>query len=507
MVPSTAGIPVATGHQGATAPSDGLSAWRVEVLGVTIDARRVLPHLPIAALVVAYALRFSLLSVSVYDGYGDPPFDMALFDQGIWLLSRFHAPFVTVMGRDLFGDHTAFILLLVVPLYWVFPHAQLLLVLQSCLLASAAIPIYLLARKRLDSTLLATALAATYLLNPALQNGNLEQFHPEAFLVLGVTLALYAAVEWHPKLLIASVVACMLVKQDTGFLIIPLTLWVAWRRNLRLGLAMAAACAFYTFLAFEVIIFAFLGTTSFQADRIPFGGTGGLLRTAIHHPGTLWNYARSDGRPFYLWQLGFSVGWGFLLAPELAAVAILTLLENGLSAFPYQHQIIYHYSMAIAPVFVIGTVFAIAAQASVRRRQVVTGVVFLAALWSCVLWGLAPFSQNTYAHQSPHSAEVADINAALRSLPANAVVSAWYPYVAHIDHRVRIYMWPTPFSASYWGLYTQEGQRLPFASEIQYIVLPTTLVASDEKVLASIASQYRVIDTVGDVRVYEKVAG
>ena len=48
-------------------------------------------------------------------------------------------------------------------------------------------------------------------------------------------------------------------------------------------------------------------------------------------------------------------------------------------------------------------------------------------------------------------------------VPPSAVVSAYYPYVAHLDHRTRIYQWPTPFRATYWGLYTQEGQRLPFA--------------------------------------------
>ena len=52
-----------------------------------------MPHLPVAILAVAYAIRFSLLSVQVHDGYGTPPYDMALFDQGIWLLSRFKAPF------------------------------------------------------------------------------------------------------------------------------------------------------------------------------------------------------------------------------------------------------------------------------------------------------------------------------------------------------------------------------------------------------------------------------
>ena len=158
-------------------------------------AVRLLRHLPVAVLIGAYVLWFGHLSVAVHDGYGTPGYDMGIFDQGVWLLSRFHAPFVTVMGRNLFGDHTSFILLLAVPLYWVWPHAQTLLVLQTCLLAAAAVPVYLLALRRTASVLIATGLAAAYLLNPALQNGNLEQFHPEAFLVLSVAVAIYAAVE------------------------------------------------------------------------------------------------------------------------------------------------------------------------------------------------------------------------------------------------------------------------------------------------------------------------
>jgi uncharacterized membrane protein len=469
-----------------------------------VTLRRVAPHLPLGALVVAYAVRFSLLSVSVYDGYASPPYDMALFDQGIWLLSRFHAPFVTVMGRNLFGDHTCFVLLLVVPLYWVYPHAQALLVLQSCLLAAAAVPIYLLARRLVDSTVLATALAAAYLLNPALQHGNLEQFHPEAFLTLALALAIYAAVAWHPRLLTGAVIAALLCKQDTALLIIPLGLWVAVRRHRAGGLLIAAAAAAWMAIAFEVIINALLGTTSFNATRIPFGGTGGFIRAIFEEPGQVWAYLRANGRPFYLWQMGTSVGWGFVFAPEVAAIAILTFLENELAAFVYMHQILYHYSMPLVPVLVAGTVFAVSRLATRRRRQAATVVVTACALFTCFLWGLAPFSEHTYPHWSPSSPEVADINAALKALPPHAVVSAYYPYVAHIDHRTRVYMWPTPFAAKYWGLYTEEGQRLPFAGQIQYLALPTDLTGSDAATFEQIAPQYRIVEQVGDVAVYRK---
>ena len=479
----------------------------------TIDWRRALPHLPVLALVVAYGVRFSLLSVAVHDGFGTPPYDMALFDQGIWLLSRFHAPFVTVMGRNLFGDHTCFILLLVVPLYWIYPHAQALLVLQSWTLAAAAIPIYLLGRRLLGrdltGTALATAMAAAYLLNPALQNGNLEQFHPECILVLAMATGIYAAVDWHPKLLVVAAVAALMCKQDSALLVVPLGLWVAWRRDRRIGLTIAAGAAAWMAVAFLVIINIILGTVSFNLVRVPFGGAVGFASAVFTKPRKVWDYVVSEGRPFYLWQMGSSVGWAFLLGPSVAAIGLLTFLENELADFVYMHQIQFHYSMPLVPVLIAGTVYAVSRVPAQRLRIAATGFVTSCALVACVFWGLAPFSMNDYPHQSTSSPAVRDAYAVMAHLPPNAVVSAWYPFVSHIDHRTRIYMWPTPFSAKFWGLYKQEGQRLAFADQIRYVLMPTDpadLTADDLRVLAEIRPHFRVDYQRGPVALYERVS-
>ncbi len=463
--------------------------------------------LPVAVLIGAYVMWFGHLSVAVHDGYGTPGYDMGIFDQGVWLLSRFHAPFVTVMGRNLFGDHTSFILLLAVPLYWVWPHAQTLLVLQTCLLASAAVPVYLLALRRSASVLIATGLAAAYLLNPALQNGNLEQFHPEAFLVLTVAVAIYAAVESKPVLLTVGVVASLLVKEDAALLMVPLAVWVYFRRNRSWGLRIAVGAVAWMIFAYTVVIDSLLGTMSFYANRVPFGGLGGLVTTPLAHPVGFWRYARSQGRLFYLWQMGAAFGFGFLLAPELAAIGILSVTENVLSTFPYMHQILYHYSMPTVSVLALGTVFAVVSLAPGLRRYLLTAVVVVAAFVSCLYWGLAPFSRQTYPHMNPASPQALAINAVLRDVPPNAVVSAYYPYVAHLDHRTRIYEWPTPFAAQYWGLYTQEGQRLPFAGTIQYLVLPlpVDLSPSDQAVWRSISRGFVAVGQGGGVVVYRRI--
>ena len=222
-----------------------------------------------------------------------------------------------------------------------------------------------------------------------------------------------------------------------------------------------------------------------------------------------WRYVRSEGRLFYLWQMGAAFGFGFLVAPELAAIGVLSVAENVLSTFPYMHQILYHYSLPTVPVLALGTVFAVVSLAPGVRRYLLTAVVVVAALLSCLNWGLAPFSQHTYPHANPASPQVRAINAVLRDVPPHAVVSAYYPYVAHLDHRTQIYEWPTPFAAQYWGLYTQEGQRLPFAGTVQYLVLPlpVDLSPSDRHVWNSISRDFVPVGQGGGVVVYRRVSG
>jgi uncharacterized membrane protein len=472
--------------------------------GARSRMRRAAPHGPVVVLAAGYAWYFARLSVAVHDGYGTFGFDLGIFDQGVWLLSRFHAPFVTVMGRDLFGDHTSFILLLAVPLYWVHDAPQTLLVLQAILLGGAALPIYALARHLLADSALATLLAFAYLCNPALQQGDLEQFHPEAFLTFTIAVAILAAVRSRRRLLWVAVAASLLVKEDTAALIVPLGLWVAWRRDRRLGADIAAGALAYTVVAYRVVIAELLGTTTFYANRIPFGGTGGFVATMVRHPAKVATYLTSAGRPFYLWQLGCSSGWLWLISPEVAAIGILTFTENTISTFGYMHMIDYHYTLPLVPVLALGTVWATARLATPARRRVATAAVSVAAVVSGALWGLGPFSVGTYPHRDPSGPAVAEINAVRAALPPDAVVSAFYAYLPHVDHRLRCYQWPTPFRARYWGLYTEEGRRLPFAGQVQYLFLPTHLTRADAEVLDQIRPDFVVARTNRQATLWER---
>jgi len=452
-------------------------------------------HWFVIALIAAYVGWFSYLSWKLYYGYGYPPFDLAIFDQGMWLLTHFHIPFVTVMGRNLFGDHTSFILLLFAPFYRLFPEPMGLLILQTLAIAGAAIPIYMLGQKLTRNTYIATALAAAFLLNPALEQGNLQQFHPEALQVLIIAVAIYAAIESRGALLFVMVVLSLMVKEDAALLVIPLGLWVLWRRDRKWGLWIIAGAVAWSAAVLEWIIPSLLGQGSLYSGDIPFGGVGGFFRTLFTQPVTMITYLVDGNRPYYVWQMGFTTGWTFLLSPEIAAIGLLVLLENVVSTLPYMQQLPYQFSMPLVPILVLGTVWAVSRQKRALARYALTTITVGCALWSCVLWGYAPFSSNKVtATWAPNSAAVRAFSKLDQKIPPNAIVSAWYLFVPHLDHRTQIYLWPTPFETQNYGLFNNNGTVLPIASKVQYLVLAIPVNADDDlNVFAPLSKQFTLI--------------
>jgi uncharacterized membrane protein len=448
------------------------------------------------ALLAAVALctwHFTRLSLRIHHGLGTAAFDFGLFDQGMWLLSRFKAPFVTLMGRNLFGDHTSFILLPLVPLYWVHPGAGTLFFLQSAAIAAGSIPVFLYARRRLGNEAAALLLAVCFLLNPALNWANLEGFHPDAFLSVLLGLAIYAALTERWRTYVLFVVLVALVKEDTWLVLMPLGAWVALRRRPAIGLLTIAGSAVYPLALGPVLMAALTGVGVPNAWRIPFGGPSGLLTEMVKRPGNVASYLAGDGRPWYLWQMGAPFAWAFLRLPSVALIGVLVLGANILSTFAYQHQIGYHYSVVVVPALALGTVHALGAVKDRWRGRMLTAVLLM-SVWSALLWGPLPFARTQPAYWAPdHPAAVA-AREIMAYLPADASVSAHYGIAPHLAHREQIYMFPTPFRAYFYGPgSTLEGQRLPAADTVEYVLLPAKREPDIDKAWLAVPDDFTLI--------------
>ncbi len=445
-------------------------------------------------MVLLYALYFSVRTVGVHNGLGTSAYDFGLYDQGIWLMSRGHSPFVTLMGRNLFGDHSSFILVLLIPLYWVFSSTALLFVVQSIVVAIGALPVYWFSRQRLRSEPLAAAMAGVYLLHPSISWTNLENFHPDAALGTLVAFAIWAAYAGKWRWYWVAVVLALSVKEDVAFVLAPLGLWVALKADKKRGLIISLASLFTMALMFLVVMRSFTGVAFRNSWRIPFGGIGGLLKTALTQPTKLISYLWSEDRPTYVWQMLAPVGFVFLYEPSLALVGFVMLASNVVSTFWYQHQIQYHYSIIIVPCIVMGTVWALG-KFSRPARKWVSACIIATSLVCGYLWSPMPLARTTTTSWNSQMPPVVAARESISRVPEDAVVAAYHSLTAQMARRVTIYSFPNPFVRNLYGPDVfAGGDRLPGADEVEYVILPVNLDDEAQKIWDVEKDQFRVVD-------------
>lgn len=440
-------------------------------------------------MLLVYVVYFTRVTVEVHDGLGTSSYDVGLYQQGVWLLGHGKAPFVTLMGRNMFGDHASVILLLVAPIYRLFPSANTLFFLQSLLIALGALPVFLAARRRLASEAMALVLAACFLLHPAVGWANRENFHPDSFVAFFVGMAIYGALERKWRLYWVFVVLTIMVKEDVVLVLVPFGVWVALHRDRRIGVATMAASVGATLLGMYVLMRSLIGVPTRNGWRIPFGGPTGLMREAIERPGNVIEHFRSDNRPFYFWQMTFPMAYVFARRPGLASVSLLVIGTNMLSTFWYQYHLEYHYSLIAVPAIVLGTVHALELVGQQWRRRLV-GVVLLTSVWACLMWGVVPLGSlltpgakdpigraQPYYWPADHPVAVA-ARQIVAEVPDDASVSAYHALTPHLAERELIYQFPNPFRVVLYGVDTsQEEARacLPTANDLQYVMLQSTI--------------------------------
>ncbi len=453
-----------------TPPADALPARLIRRVAEAPAATWV-----VLGMIALYTVYFTNRTLSIHHGLGTASYDSALYDQGMWLMSRFEAPFVTLMGRNLMGDHTSFVLVLLVPLYWLFPAAGIMFFAQAAAIGAGALPVYLYARRRLRSEWMGVGMAAAYLLHPAVSWTNMENFHPDAFLGVFLGFAIYGALERKWRLYAVFVVLSLMVKEDVSLVVVPLGVWVAIKRDRRIGLLTIFGSLAFMAVAMFLVMRSLIGVPTRNGWRIPFGGPRGLIETSLRDPTRLIDHLRDEGRPWYLWQMLSPLGFVLFRLPSVAAISILVLFTNVLSTFWYQFQIEYHYSLVAVPALVMGTTYALGALPRLGRVTRARGlaVVLACSVFTAYIWAPLPFGKNDplfWPSDHPVAEAMRDI---IDDVPDGAVVAAHYRVTPHLAHRKEIYQFPNPFRVVLYGTdISQEGSRLTERAEgVEYLVL------------------------------------
>jgi len=489
-------VGAATSRTGRPRPDPGAEAEPEAEAPAAVADRR--PVVLLAALVVAYVVVFGRLTWAQQSNFGTFGFDMGIYDQGIWLLSRFKDPFVTVRGLEYFGHHVNPVTLAFVPFYWLGAGPHFLYLVETIWMALGAVPLWLLARDRLGNAWTALVLAAAYLLYPALEWINWWHFHPDALTITPLLAAWLLATRRRWKGFAVAVALALLCKEDAALAVLALGVVLALRGERRVGVVTALTGAVWFALATRVVIpWANDGVGPLYEDLFPqFGNSvGAIFLNVLRHPGLVFDLASQPDRLTYYTQLLAPVAFLPLLALPLLAIGVPQAAINVISAHGYTHDIRYHYSAIVIAAVFLATVEACARLGDRPSRQrFLVGLVAATALAGNVAWSPSPlgvkFHSGIWAAPQPKHAAA---RAALRQVPAGAGVSATYYLVPHLTHRTHIYEWPNPWVVTNWAV---RGENPPEEASADYLVLDTALNGQNQALYAQLTGkggEFRVI--------------
>lgn len=352
-------------------------------LGILNVWVRVKSH-PIGVIIVAIALLFFASSSIRHALFQSSAWDLAIFDQAVYLISQNQTPISSLLGFHILGDHAAFVLYPLALLYKIYPDVRWLLAVQALALALGALPTWYLSLEAGLKRSQALAMAAVYLLYPLAFNINLFDFHPEVIALPAILAAVLAArlgaVGWFCVWIIL-VLSCKAVLALT---VAAMGLWLLVLEKRRLCGAIALFSGIAWFIIATGFIIPFFGgdlaTIGRHLSRYQHLGNSfsEIVKNLLLQPGLLIKSIFSLANLEYLVLLFAPLIWGIYpqhLTPLVGAIPPLAM--NLLADDLTQKNLVHQYSLPVLPFLLLAVISSLAARRGWLRSR---GII----IWSLV---------------------------------------------------------------------------------------------------------------------------
>ena len=292
-------------------------------------------------------------------------FDLAIFDQAIYLISQNQTPFSSLMAINIWGDHAAFIFYPLALLYKIYPDVHWLLLVQAVSLALGAWPSWSLARQAGLKNSISWAIACIYLLYPLVFNVNLFDFHPEVIALPALLAAILAARLNKTLWFCAAIVLVLICKAVLSLTVAAMGLWLLCfdkKRNCGL-IALFLGAGWFLVATQAVIPYFNQGREHAGIGRYQYLGNS-VFEIAINlivKPNLVLERVFSLETIEYLALLLLPVIWWLSprhLSSLISAVPMLAM--NILSDIPAQRDLIHQYSVPILPFLLVAVISSLA---------------------------------------------------------------------------------------------------------------------------------------------------
>ena len=357
----------------------------------------------LAAAVLAGTL-FGALALLRHWSFHSTASDLAVFDQVLWntIHGRFMESTLSLARcepHSFFGDHFSPALLLILPLYLLFPRPETLLVVQSIALALGVSPIYLIARRFLPTSGQRLVWVAAYVLSAPLSFIALYDFHEITLAVAPLGFAMYFLATRRTVPMILCLLAALLAKEEVAVIGIGFGVALALQRRWWPSALVIVGSVVAFVVTLKVIIPAFAAGAPYQyLGRYASLGRdeAEIARTLLLDPlraVAVLGKGEVGSKVVFALSL-FGPGLGLALRSKWALVTALpTLGYLMLSDYGGFHTLHNQYGAPLIPLALGASILGTAALSERWRRRVTRGVVASTLFFAFTFGGL-PLSIN-----------------------------------------------------------------------------------------------------------------
>ncbi|MEV6954814.1 DUF2079 domain-containing protein [Streptomyces sp. NPDC051183] len=320
--------------------------------------------LPSAVVAVLFAV-YAVFSVRRHALMLTTGYDLGIFEQAVRSYAGGHWPVSSLKGPgyNLLGDHFSPITATLAPFYRIWPSPLTLLVAQAFLFAVAAYPLCRWAQRELGKAA-AVTVGLAYGASWGIASAVVFDFHEIAFAVPLLAFSVVALGERRWRAAVWWALPLVLVKEDLGFTVAAIGLYVAWRGSRRLGLAAAAfgiaASLVEMFVVLASVNRSGYAYTQFLSSDPAAAESGSTLERILTLPLQL---VSPEPKVVTLLFLAAITGFMALRSP-IALLCLPTLGWRFVSSNTAYWGVIFHYSAVLMPI-----VFVAFVDVLVRRRR------------------------------------------------------------------------------------------------------------------------------------------
>jgi uncharacterized membrane protein len=424
--------------------------------------------------IVFFAAVYGGLAIARQVSFRTQALGLGSIDQAIWNTSRgrlleytptpvtFEDETPDLSPRSRLADgRLELILVPLSALYWLWADPIWLIALQAILLAGGAIPVYHLARSRLEDGAAALAITLAYLLYLPLQSVTLTGFSPSALMIPFLLWTWQAAEEGRWRNHYLAAVIALLCGIDAALALLGMGLYFLLRgKGYRLhGAVTALLSLIWLALNFGLVVP--------WAGRVYGLGTDAprVVWEVLDHPQAALRALFDREKVQFLVDLLVALGWTPLLGLFALLAAVPALVYDLLVVSPYREAILAQDAAPVIPfMFIAAVLGAVNAGRWLARAGRARGMELpamegcrlttLFALTATVLVGLffSPLPPGWGFRLADHYQVGVHRQALAHTLdlvPADTVVSAQSHLFPHLSRRPVIYLFPTLADAEY----------------------------------------------------------